>query len=80
MGFGTPVKLPHDYFGRLDIIVNNAGYGQFGMVEEISEAEIRAQLETKPEPAPEPPAARLLASGPSALTPAEGCLHVIHRG
>jgi NAD(P)-dependent dehydrogenase (short-subunit alcohol dehydrogenase family) len=26
--------------------VNNAGYGQFGMVEEISEAEIRAQLET----------------------------------
>src|SRR6201999_3716515 len=27
-------------------IVNNAGYGQFGMVEEISEAEIRAQLET----------------------------------
>ncbi len=28
------------------ISVNNAGYGQFGMVEEISEAEIRAQLET----------------------------------
>jgi NAD(P)-dependent dehydrogenase (short-subunit alcohol dehydrogenase family) len=26
--------------------VNNAGYGQFGMVEEISEREIRAQLET----------------------------------
>ncbi len=40
------VKLAHDYFGRLDGIVNNAGYGQFGMVEEISEAEIRAQLET----------------------------------
>jgi NAD(P)-dependent dehydrogenase (short-subunit alcohol dehydrogenase family) len=40
------VKLAHDYFGRLDVIVNNAGYGQFGMVEEISEAEIRAQLET----------------------------------
>ena len=31
---------------RLDVIVNNAGYGQFGIVEEISEAEIRAQLET----------------------------------
>ena len=28
------------------MIVNNAGYGQFGMVEEISEQEIRAQLET----------------------------------
>lgn len=40
------VKLAHDYFGRLDVVVNNAGYGQFGMVEEISEAEIRAQLET----------------------------------
>jgi NAD(P)-dependent dehydrogenase (short-subunit alcohol dehydrogenase family) len=40
------VKLAHDYFGRLDVIVNNAGYGQFGMVEEISESEIRAQLET----------------------------------
>jgi NAD(P)-dependent dehydrogenase (short-subunit alcohol dehydrogenase family) len=40
------VKLARDCFGRLDVIVNNAGYGQFGMVEEISEAEIRAQLET----------------------------------
>ena len=44
-GFAA-VKLAHDYFGRLDVIVNNAGYGQFGMVEEINEAEIRAQLET----------------------------------
>ncbi len=33
-------------FGRLDVVVNNAGYGQFGMVEEISEAEARAQFET----------------------------------
>jgi NAD(P)-dependent dehydrogenase (short-subunit alcohol dehydrogenase family) len=40
------VKLAHDYFGPLDVIVNNAGYGQFGMVEEISESEIRVQLET----------------------------------
>ena len=40
------VKLAHDYLGRLDVVVNNAGYGQFGMVEEISEFEIRAQLET----------------------------------
>lgn len=35
-----------DRLGRLDVVVNNAGYGQFGMVEEISEAELRAQLET----------------------------------
>jgi NAD(P)-dependent dehydrogenase (short-subunit alcohol dehydrogenase family) len=40
------VKRARERFGRLDVIVNNAGYGQFGMVEEISEQEIRAQLET----------------------------------
>ncbi|HEX4290883.1 MAG TPA: SDR family NAD(P)-dependent oxidoreductase [Trebonia sp.] len=40
------VQRAHERFGRLDVVVNNAGYGQFGMVEEISEAEIRAQLET----------------------------------
>lgn len=33
-------------FGRLDVVVNNAGYGQFGMVEELSEADVRAQMET----------------------------------
>jgi NAD(P)-dependent dehydrogenase (short-subunit alcohol dehydrogenase family) len=35
------VRQAHERFGRLDVVVNNAGYGQFGMVEEISEAEIR---------------------------------------
>jgi NAD(P)-dependent dehydrogenase (short-subunit alcohol dehydrogenase family) len=40
------VKRAHEQFGRLDIVVNNAGYGHFGMVEELTEAEIRAQLET----------------------------------
>jgi len=33
-------------FGRLDVVVNNAGYGLFGAIEEISEAEARAQIET----------------------------------
>ena len=40
------VKTAHDHFGRLDIVINNAGYGHFGFIEEISEADARAQLET----------------------------------
>jgi NAD(P)-dependent dehydrogenase (short-subunit alcohol dehydrogenase family) len=40
------VKAAHEHFGSLDIVVNNAGYGHFGMVEEITEAEARAQMET----------------------------------
>jgi NAD(P)-dependent dehydrogenase (short-subunit alcohol dehydrogenase family) len=40
------VRRAHEHFGRLDIVVNNAGYGQFGMVEELSEEEARAQIET----------------------------------
>jgi NAD(P)-dependent dehydrogenase (short-subunit alcohol dehydrogenase family) len=40
------VKQAHDRFGRLDVVVNNAGYGQFGFVEELSEDDFRAQMET----------------------------------
>ncbi len=40
------VKQAHDHFGRLDVVINNAGYGQFGTMEEISEQEARDQLET----------------------------------
>ncbi len=42
----TAVRQAHDHFGRLDVILNNAGYGQFGAMEEISEQEARDQLET----------------------------------
>jgi NAD(P)-dependent dehydrogenase (short-subunit alcohol dehydrogenase family) len=40
------VKQAYDKFGRLDIVVNNAGYGQFGAMEELSEQEVREQIET----------------------------------
>ncbi|MBC7519415.1 MAG: SDR family oxidoreductase [Microbacteriaceae bacterium] len=39
------VARAHDHFGRLDIVINNAGYGQFGMIEEISEQEAHAQFD-----------------------------------
>jgi NAD(P)-dependent dehydrogenase (short-subunit alcohol dehydrogenase family) len=40
------VRQAHAHFGRLDVVVNNAGYGHFGFVEELSEQEFRDQLET----------------------------------
>jgi NAD(P)-dependent dehydrogenase (short-subunit alcohol dehydrogenase family) len=40
------VAQAHEHFGSLDIVINNAGYGHFGMVEELSEKELRDQLET----------------------------------
>jgi NAD(P)-dependent dehydrogenase (short-subunit alcohol dehydrogenase family) len=36
----------HKRFGRLDVVINNAGYGLFGAIEEVSEQEARAQMET----------------------------------
>jgi NAD(P)-dependent dehydrogenase (short-subunit alcohol dehydrogenase family) len=40
------VRRTVDTFGRIDVAINNAGYGHFGFVEEVSEEELRAQLET----------------------------------
>ncbi|MFD7027373.1 SDR family NAD(P)-dependent oxidoreductase [Streptomyces sp. NPDC059917] len=39
------VEAAADHFGRLDIVVNNAGTLSAGMVEEFTEAEARAQME-----------------------------------
>lgn len=40
------VQQAHSHFGRLDVVINNAGYGHFGMIEELSESDARDQLET----------------------------------
>src|ERR1044072_1933712 len=40
------VKQAHERFGRLDVVVNNAGYGLFGAIEELSEQQARDQIET----------------------------------
>ncbi|MEU7790079.1 SDR family NAD(P)-dependent oxidoreductase [Amycolatopsis sp. NPDC049159] len=40
------VKRAVGHFGRLDVVVNNAGYAQIGAIEELTERELRDQLET----------------------------------
>ena len=44
-GFAA-VRRAAEHFGELDVVINNAGYGHFGMIEELTEDEARAQMET----------------------------------
>jgi NAD(P)-dependent dehydrogenase (short-subunit alcohol dehydrogenase family) len=40
------VAKAHAHFGRLDVVVNNAGFGMSGAIEEVAEADARAVMET----------------------------------
>jgi NAD(P)-dependent dehydrogenase (short-subunit alcohol dehydrogenase family) len=40
------VKEAIKRFGKIDTLINNAGYGHFGAVEELTEQEVKGQLET----------------------------------
>lgn len=39
------VKEGVERFGRIDVMINNAGYGQFGYMEELSEEDVRLQMD-----------------------------------
>jgi NAD(P)-dependent dehydrogenase (short-subunit alcohol dehydrogenase family) len=40
------VQQTHTHFGKLDVVLNNAGYALVGTVEEASEADVRAVFDT----------------------------------
>lgn len=42
----SAISQAHEKFGKIDVLVNNAGYGYFTSIEEGEEDKIRAQFET----------------------------------
>jgi len=43
---GEAIQKTVEYFGKIDMIVNNAGYGQLGTLEELSDEESRKNFDT----------------------------------
>jgi NAD(P)-dependent dehydrogenase (short-subunit alcohol dehydrogenase family) len=43
--FATVARVK-EHFGRIDVLINNAGFGLFGAIEETTEQQARAQMET----------------------------------
>src|ERR1700761_8450416 len=42
----TAVAKAKNHFGSIDVLINNAGYGLFGAIEEMTEKDARDQMET----------------------------------
>ena len=42
----TAIAKAKEHFGSIDVLINNAGYGLFGAIEETTEKEARDQMET----------------------------------